>query len=66
MDKDTAERLDRLQMELTQLREMVIIQTVILQALALKAGIAPQSLQAASPIPIPAPDDLMAMLSPKG
>lgn len=66
MDKDTAERLDRIQTEVSQLREMVIIQTVILQALALKAGIAPQTMMAMSPIPIPAPDDLMAMLKPKG
>jgi len=65
MDKDTTERLDRLQQEVSQLREMVTIQTVILQALALKAGIAPQSLQAASPIPIPAPDELMARLRSK-
>lgn len=65
MDKDTAERLDRLQMEVSQLREMVTIQTVILQALALKAGIAPQTMMAMSPIPIPAPDELMARLSPK-
>lgn len=65
MDKDTAERLDRLQMEVSQLREMVTIQTVILQALALKAGIAPQTMMAMSPISIPAPDELMARLSPK-
>ena len=65
-DKDTTERLDRLQQEVSQLRDMVIIQTVILQALALKAGIAPQHMQAMSPIPIPAPPDLMAMLKPKG
>ncbi|WP_162261778.1 hypothetical protein [Bosea sp. Root381] len=63
---DTTERLDRLQMEVSQLREMVIIQTVILQALALKAGIAPQTMMAMSPVPIPEPSDLMAMLKPKG
>lgn len=66
MDNDTTERLDRLQQEVSQLREMAILQTVMLQAIALKLGIAPQTMMAMSPIPIPAPADLMAMLKPKG
>lgn len=64
-DQSTAERLDRLQQEVAQLREMAIIQTVILQAVALKLGIAPQQLQAMSSVPIPPPADLWAMLTPK-
>lgn len=58
--------LDRLQQEVSQLREMAILQTVILQAVALKLGIAPQHMNALSPVPIPKPADLMAMLKPKG
>ena len=65
-DNDLTERLDRLQQEVGQLREMAILQTVMLQAIALKLGIAPQTMMAMSPIPIPAPDDLMAMLKRKG
>ncbi|TQI72902.1 hypothetical protein FHT98_0622 [Bosea sp. AK1] len=64
-DNEMTERLDRLQQEVGQLRDIAIIQTVILQALALKAGIAPQHLQAASPVPIPPPGDLMDMLNAK-
>lgn len=59
------ERLDRLQQEVAQLRDMAIIQTVMMQAVALKLGIAPQQMQAMSPVPIPPPADLWAMLSPK-
>lgn len=65
MNSDLADRLDRLQQEVSQLRDMAIIQTVMMQAVALKLGIAPQQLQALSPVPIPPPADLWAMLSPK-
>jgi hypothetical protein len=64
-DNDLTERLDRLQQEVSQLRDMAIMQTVILQAVALKLGIAPQQMQAMSPVPIPPPADLWAKLGPK-
>lgn len=65
-DQTIIERLDRLQAEVSQLRDMAVIQTVILQAIAVKQGIAPQTMMAMSPVPIPAPKDLWALLSPKG
>jgi Zn-dependent protease with chaperone function len=66
MDKETAERLDRLQMEVSQLREFAAMQLAVIQVMALKMGIAPQQMAALSPKPIPTPFDLMDMLKPKG
>ncbi len=66
MTDDMTERLDRLQQEVSQLREFAIMQTAILQCIAVKLGIAPQQMSGLSPIPIPTPFDLMASLKPKG
>lgn len=60
-----AERLDRLQTEVTQLREFAVMQLAVIQVMALKLGIAPQEMSAMSPKPVPTPMDLMASLKPK-
>lgn len=62
MTDDTTERLTRLQAEVSQLREMAMMQTAILQVIAIKSGIAPAEFQALSPAPIPTPLDLMDRL----
>lgn len=64
-DQELTERLDRMQQEVAQLREFAIMQTAILQCLAVKMGVAPQQMSALSPVPIPTPFDLMASLKPK-
>lgn len=65
MGNDITERLDRLQAEVSQLRELAIMQTAMLQVMAIKQGIAPAEYQAVSAVPIPTPFDLMAMLKPR-
>lgn len=65
MSTELNEKIERLQAEVSQLREFAIMQTAILQCVALKMGIAPQQMSALSPIPVPAPSDLWAMLKPK-
>lgn len=62
MADDITERLDRLQAEITQLREMAMMQTAILQIMAIKSGIAPEEFQALSPTPIPTPFDILGRL----
>jgi hypothetical protein len=62
MNDDTTERLARLQAEVSQLREMAMMQTAILQVIAIKQGIAPAEFQALSPSPIPTPFDIMDRL----
>lgn len=64
MSDDITERLDRIQAEVSQLREMAMMQTAILQVLATKLGAMPAEYQARSPTPIPTPFDLMDMLGP--
>lgn len=59
---EISERLDRLQAEVSQLRETNLMMIGILQVMAIKQGIAPAEFQAASPVPIPTPfeiNDLM-------
>jgi hypothetical protein len=65
MSNSTDERLERLQLEVSQLREMAMMQTAILQIMALKMGISPPEMQAMSPVPIPTPRDIIARLGPK-
>jgi hypothetical protein len=65
MNISTEERLERLQLEISQLREMAMMQTIIIQLMAVKLGIAPAELQAHSAVPIPTPMDLYAKLSPR-
>ena len=65
MNNSTDERLERLQLEVSQLREMATMQTAIIQIMAIKMGIAPADMQAMSPVPIPTPLDLYARLSPR-
>lgn len=55
----TTERLDRLQAEVAQLRELAMMQTALLQIIAIKLGIGPKEFQGLSPKPIPTPFDLM-------
>jgi len=64
-DKETIERLDRLQLEVSQLREFAVMQLAVIQIMALKLGIAPQKMSAMSPKPIPTPFDLTDSLKPK-
>lgn len=64
-DKETIDRLDRLQFEVSQLREFAVMQLAVIQIMALKLGIAPQEMSAMSPKPIPTPFDLMDSLKPK-
>jgi hypothetical protein len=65
MSNSTDERLERLQLEVSQLREMAMMQTAIMQIMALKMGIAPADMQAMSPVPIPTPLDIVDQLRPK-
>ncbi|HEV7258934.1 MAG TPA: hypothetical protein VGN82_14230 [Bosea sp. (in: a-proteobacteria)] len=66
MSDELNEKIDRLQMEVSQLREFAVMQLAVIQVMALKMGIAPQQMAALSPIPIPTPFDLMDSLKPKG
>lgn len=59
----TPEALERLQAEVSQLREFAMMQLAVTQLMALKLGIAPQEMGALSPIPIPTPFDLMDQLN---
>lgn len=63
MTDDTNERLDRLQAEVSQLREMAMMQTAILQVIAIKLGAMPEEYQARSPVPVPTPFDLQKFLA---
>lgn len=65
IDKELIERFDRIQQDVSQLREFAIMQTAILQCIAVKMGVAPQQMSGLSPVPIPTPFDLMASLKPK-
>ncbi len=58
MPDETTERLDRLQAEVSELRDMALMQVAILQIIAMKLGIAPADYQGLSPIPIPTPFDV--------
>lgn len=53
------EKFDRLQAEVSQLRELAMMQTALLQIIAIKLGIGPKEFQGLSPKPIPTPFDLM-------
>lgn len=64
MKDDTTERLDRLQAEVSELRQMAMMQTAILQVIAIKLGAMPEEYQARSPVPVPTPFDLRDMLKP--
>lgn len=63
---DLSERLDRLQTEVSQLREMSMMMVGILQIMAIKQGVKPAEYQAMSPVPIPTPFDIEDMLKTKG
>lgn len=62
MSTDINERLDRLQAEVSQLRELALMQVAVLQIIAIKQGIKPGEYQAACSIPIPTPTDIQGML----
>ncbi len=55
---EISERLDRLQAEVSELRDMALMQVAILQIIAMKLGIAPADYQGLSPVPIPTPFDV--------
>jgi hypothetical protein len=59
---ELSERLDRLQAEVSQLRDMTMMMVGILQVMAIKQGIAPAEFQAMSPAPIPTPFDIVGIL----
>lgn len=65
MTDDTPERLERLQAEVSELKEMVMMQVGILQVIAIKLGAMPEEYQARSPVPVPTPFDIQTMLKPK-
>lgn len=65
MSTELNEKIDRLQLEVSQLREMAMMQTAILQIMAIKSGIAPAEFQAMCPVPIPSPFDIQDMLKAK-
>jgi hypothetical protein len=65
MSTELNEKIDRLQLEVSQLREMAMMQTAILQIMAIKSGIAPVEFQALSPLPIPSPFDILDLLKAK-
>lgn len=65
MNSSTEERLDRLQDEVSELKEMVLMQVGILQVIAIKLGAMPEEYQARSPVPVPTPFDIQSMLKPR-
>lgn len=65
MSEDITERLARLQAEVSELREMAMMQVAIMQIVAMKLGIAPAEFQAMSPVPIPTPFDINDALRAK-
>jgi hypothetical protein len=62
MSTELNEKIDRLQLEVSQLREMAMMQVAILQVIGIKLGANPKDYAARSPVPVPSPDDLKKRL----
>lgn len=65
MSDDINFRLDRLQAEVTELRELTMMQLAIIQVMAIKAGIAPADYQKMIPQEVPTPFDIEELLKRK-
>jgi hypothetical protein len=61
-EANVSESIERLQAEVSRLREFAMMQTALLQLIAVKVGVAPREFQASSPVPIPTPFDLQEQL----
>lgn len=65
MSTELNEKIDRLQSEVSQLREMTMMLVGIMQVIAIKQGVKPAEYQAMSPVPIPTPFDIQDALRAK-
>lgn len=59
------EKLDRLQAQVSEIREMLLMQLAVLQVVAIKVGAGPKEWQGLSPVPVPTPMDIQDMLKPR-
>jgi hypothetical protein len=57
-----SERLDRIEKDLREIRETLVMSLAVQQLIAVKNGIAPKDFQAMSPVPIPTPFDILDSL----